>query len=357
MNKTIKTLFIGIFSFAFLGGSIGITKAIVDSKENIIKNKNYSVDTTEKTYSLVKSVSSLTVGKRFVLVYNGEFSPKAISSSHLSVTSVTVSGETLTSRGDAIEFEVDTSSNSGYVTFRVSSDNYLTLANDKGLSFSTSKSGYRFVNMKASYVVDVETYKFDNYYLKYNPTTSRVQPYASSDSSTVSPKIYARDISYQDDINDVYPSLDVAFSYTKSSTGSYINQVFLLKANLDNNIESYFSKDRFVTGYGFKITKNDESPMYYSFLDNTYKSKIYADTFDKYILLNLGDILTNTSRITDLFTLEAYVTHNGVTYVSNLVTSESYASLVKDIYESDKLTPNLNIKDLYDAFALLGAYA
>lgn len=120
---------------------------------------------------------------------------------------------------------------------------------------------------------------------------------------------------------------------------------FRLRIGIDSSI---FDIDD-IDDFGVKIVTSSKEKEY-MFSEYTF----YEDNTDEiyYIVINLGNVLTNKERITDEFTICAFVVGDAKTYYSTNKRTISIKSLLETYHENDS-TKDL-VQDLYDLVVAFG---
>ena len=138
-------------------------------------------------------------------------------------------------------------------------------------------------------------------------------------------------------------SITITLEVEENATVNVYSDVdFRLRLGVDKalaNIEG-------VEGYGIQVNSTSKEKEYLS--DNEFFG---SDEECLYVVVSLGDVLTNSERLTDDFTVRAFVVIDGISYYSELSKTYSVASLVEYYYEVEGIA---EVKPLYDLLLEMG---
>ena len=122
---------------------------------------------------------------------------------------------------------------------------------------------------------------------------------------------------------------------TEVTTTTYSDSAFAIRCAVDAKLAAIAN----VTAYGIKVSAGDKEVCY-----TADASSWTVDGDLIYIVLNLGDIINDLTKLGTVFTVEAFVEYNGVELVSANEKPHSYsvADMVKEYYTN----PNLQIAEV-----------
>lgn len=113
-------------------------------------------------------------------------------------------------------------------------------------------------------------------------------------------------------------------------TTVYSNDEFRIKMGIDKGLSAVAEQ---VDGakYGIEVSTDSKTQKYYS-TDELYKVEEGAEG-KEYVIINLGAFLQNHSRISEEFTVKAFIEYDGVTYYSEQSKTYSIKTLVEKYLE------------------------
>lgn len=113
-------------------------------------------------------------------------------------------------------------------------------------------------------------------------------------------------------------------------TTIYSNDEFRIKMGIDKGLSTVAEQ---VDGakYGIEVSTDSKTQKYYS-TDELYKVEEGAEG-KEYVIINLGAFLQNHSRISEEFTVKAFIEYDGVTYYSEQSKTYSIKTLVEKYLE------------------------
>ena len=125
---------------------------------------------------------------------------------------------------------------------------------------------------------------------------------------------------------------------------AYTDVDFRFRFGVDSVINEFDEYDSF----GIRVTANGKTKDYEA--NDTYW-EITEDNKINYVIVSLGDVLTNKERLDVEFTVAAYVEVEGVKYISEFEKTYSVASLVQHYYET---LGKVEVEPLYNLLVELG---
>ena len=152
-----------------------------------------------------------------------------------------------------------------------------------------------------------------------------------------------------DALNSVSGYMSLGYKYTRervTETNFFSDVDFRLRCGVDKKLSNIEG----VSSYGIRISSSAKSKLY----DATSE---YWNEDDScyYVIISLGDVLTNSSRIYEEFTVDAYIVVDGATYYSKSYKKYSIYSIVDEYYNNEE-TKSL-VTSLYDLLVEMDIYA
>ena len=118
-------------------------------------------------------------------------------------------------------------------------------------------------------------------------------------------KIY--DVAYEEAVENIDASMKLGFSFDKEDT-TYTNVKCVLGVGIDKSIANNIVDVSYK--YGIEVSTSTKTSYYDSETGNLIDGAVY------YKLINLGDVINNPSRATDVFTIRPYIEVNETKYYS-----------------------------------------
>lgn len=124
---------------------------------------------------------------------------------------------------------------------------------------------------------------------------------------------------------------------------------FMIRCGVDNSIENIEGIDT----YGVKVSAGNNTVYYSDSLTSTIENGVSFT----YVVINLGDIINDVTKLTTKFTVAAYVEVEDVKYISESVKEYSVADMVKEYYTNGPEETKAKVEHLYNYLVEQGLIA
>lgn len=140
-------------------------------------------------------------------------------------------------------------------------------------------------------------------------------------------------------------SIEITWSGTTQTV--LANSEFKVKCAVDASVADIANIDE----YGIRVTAGGKS------VDYTATASSWKTTEDGkvYVVINLGDIIGDVTKLKTEFTVCAYAKKDGITYVSTTMKTYSVAGMVKEYYTNTELGYASEVEHLYNYLVSKGA--
>lgn len=136
-------------------------------------------------------------------------------------------------------------------------------------------------------------------------------------------------------------------SYENSNkVTKYNNSEFRIRCGVDKALATIEGASE----YGIKVTDSNGKYKFYN-ADSTVWSE---DDQCYYVVISLGDALQYTDRLSDEFTVEAYVVVEEVYYYSTSSKTYSIATMIKTYYNGEDTALKAQVEELYNVLVNMG---
>lgn len=260
-------------------------------------------------------------------------------------------------------------SNSTYVSWTGKSSNSAavyagsTAGGNDAIQLRSSKSADGIVTTTSGGVAKKVT-------ITWNATTTtgrQLDIYGSNTAYTDASELYGDNqgtligsLTYDGDITTAELTIDAEYTYLgiRSSSGAlYLDSIEVVWLGEERTEEAYKDVDfRFRCGVDTGVASleglaDGETYIYGIEVSTDSKTRLYSELkYDEanniyYVVISLGDVLNNQERLTEEFTVRAYVEYNGQKYYSDATATYSVSSIV-DKYLDEGVSEVNNFDEL-----------
>ena len=151
--------------------------------------------------------------------------------------------------------------------------------------------------------------------------------------------------------------------FRSNGSAMYLSEVQIVWETTggEGTTKTVYAESDFRLRFGVEADVSDISTTYGIYV-STAKGEMYYDKNSKswategnlvYLVVSLGDIINDMNKLGTKFTVQAYVTVDGITYKSESVKTYSVVDMVKAYYEEEEIE---DVADLYNYLDANGAF-